>query len=116
MTTVQSRSLRIRQFSIGPAHDPYGAIEFCYTCNGITTTLYRDGLLNIKVTHDDRKVFIGVHGYFKDLFIGDAEEEAERVFAELTGLTYNQFNRAYEKLNPPGLEFEDPMGSLASYM
>lgn len=116
MTNVQSRTLSIREFSIGPAHDPYGASEYCYSCNGSDTILYRDGLYSISVRHNGVTVFSG-HADPEKHGKPDAQEEAEQVFAELTGLTCSQFNRAYEKLHPPGFDdFEDPMGPLSNYI
>ena len=95
------RTLAIKRRSVGPIHAPYGATEFVVNAGEDTTILYRDGLLTIKVIHNGVVVFNGSEAN---------ESAASDVFAGHTGLTYNQFNRAYEKLHPQ-CDFDDPLGS-----
>ena len=99
--------LKVREFSIGPAHDPYGASEYTLEHGEDTTTYYRDGLYSQRVTHNGKVVF---QSY------GDEEVQertALRIFELMAGISYNQFNRAYERLNP---YFEDPMGNPSDYI
>lgn len=70
----------------GPRHDPYSYIEYIVTRDGKTTMLHAG--LGEYVTRDDGKVIHDTYG----------TGHARSIFAELTGLTTTQFERAYDRI------------------
>lgn len=97
-----------RDWSIGPAHDPYGAQQMTFKHNGHETDLYCDGLGRIWVKFDGVTVFESNDSMDKAVC-----RQAEETFELFSGLSIKQFDKAYNRLTNFD---EDPMGCPSMHM
>ena len=95
----------IKNWSIGPKHDPYGAEELTVvTTAGKVVTYYRDGLGNNRVEVDG-EVAASIHAYNVI-----AELTLKDLFEEYAGISYSQAYKAWERL-----QTSDPFKGIDPY-
>ena len=88
MKTITTRTLSKRSGTEGPHHDPYGYEELIVKCNGFTYKLH-----------------LGLRVYFEMTtpqgakFAEEDEAVATEWFKWYTGLTPDQFGKAYQRLH-----------------
>ena len=110
------------EWSIGPAHDPYGATEIKLLHNdGTAATWYSDGLgtNRVKFYSDYQSTAIRVMGWYESGFTLEEKREerqlrlkANMLARHLVGIS---FDAAEVELNETCFE-EDPMGPASMYI
>jgi hypothetical protein len=101
----EEMKLDVKHGQIGPKHDPYGTEERIVKKDGKKIVFYTDGLGTMKVTVDGKEVAKGHDG--------DGKMNVNDKFKELTGLTMDTFDKAYNKIHKK--DMEDPMGHPSQY-
>lgn len=97
---VTERKLHRRSGSEGPAHDPYGFVEYSVTTNGRTVKL-----------HCGLGTFLTVNG--RRVVDSHSDAELASIFEEMTGISPKQFEKYYDRVHP---WFDDPMGNPSDYI
>lgn len=96
---LTQRSLDLRTGSEGPQHDPYSFTEMIMTVNGNETRL-----------HLGLGCWLKLNG---EMFVPYDEELAVKIWINITGLTPDQFTKAYWRRWP---YYPDPMGHPSMYI
>lgn len=97
---ITKRTLDLRHGGEGPAHDPYGWVEYMVTTNLLSVSL-RQGELSRTVLRVDGKR------------MPYSEMQALEEFQRLTGIEPWRFERYYARVCG---DFIDPMGRLSDYI
>lgn len=99
---IQTRKLRRRDGTYGPAHDPYSFTER-------TVDVHTPHSHDVITLHCG----LGVWLIWNGVRITDDEDMAVALFEFRTGMTVAQFDRAYDRVHP---YVDDPMGPLSRYV
>lgn len=95
---IESRKLRCEHGTEGPKYDPYSFTTRIVEINGVEHELH----LGLRTVY-----------YVDGSCTSEIEETAIQMWIEATGLTVDQFDKAYNRVHP---YFPDPMGHPSQYI